>query len=50
MDKDDPRELELSLLALLDPVTDSSDGLLVRFPELFSVKIKPSSHFKNIVT
>ena len=48
MDNDDPRELELSLLALLDPVTDSSDGLLVRFPELLRIRIR--TDFKNIVT
>ena len=34
MDKEEPRELELSLLALLDPVTDiSSEGLLVLLPK-----------------
>lgn len=34
MDNEEPRELELSLLALLDPVTDiSSEGLLVLLPD-----------------
>jgi len=34
MEREEPRELELSLLALFDPVIDrSSDGLLVLFPD-----------------
>lgn len=33
MDRDDPSELELSLRALLDPVTDSSEGRLVLLPD-----------------
>ena len=35
MEREDPRELELSLLALLDPVMErSSDGRLVLFPAI----------------
>jgi len=34
MEREEPRELELSLLALLDPVIDkSSDGRRVLFPD-----------------
>ena len=34
MDSEEPSELELSRRALLDPVTDSSEGLRVRLPTL----------------
>jgi len=34
MEREEPRELELSLLALFDPVIDkSSEGRLVLFPD-----------------
>ena len=43
MEREEPRELELSLLALFDPVIDrSSDGLLVLFPENYLIIIFPT--------
>ena len=43
MEREEPRELELSLLALLDPVIDkSSDGRRVLFPE----KVSRSNYYQ----